>query len=276
MFKSRKLGLALAAIVALSGCRIEVYDKLSQRDANEMTALLILAGVDAKRETQKDGMFAVTVSEDDFAEAVTLIERSGLPKPSFASMTDVLSDDRLIASPLEERARLNFALAQELSRTVSEIEGVLTARVHLATPSDDPLARRETKSSASVAIHHRSNFASAGVVPRIKVLVANAVDGLEYERVSIALFPASETSVFGSTQGVPRQGLSDFEDPTPQVPQAAVTPARLSDTGISPAMAAILGGGLIVLLLAGQALVNGMRRRPVKIEDDNPRRRAKR
>jgi len=274
VLKFRKFGLALAAVIALSGCRVEVYDKLSQRDANEMTALLLLAGVDAKRVTQKDGMFAVSVNEEDFAEAVTLIDRSGLPKPDFASMTDVLSDDRLIASPSEERARLNFALAQELSRTVSEIEGVVSARVHLATPSNDPLARRDTKSSASVAIHHRNDFGSAGVVPRIKVLVANAVDGLEYERVSIALFPTSDGSIYGASQGT-QQPLSDFEDPTPRVPQA-VTPAGLGDTGISPAMAAILAGGLIVLLLAGQALVNSMRRRPVRIEEETPRRRAKR
>lgn len=263
MFKFRKFGLAVAAVFALSACRVEVYDKLSQRDANEMTALLILAGVDAKRVTQKDGMFAVTVDEDDFAEAVTLIDRSGLPKPDFASMTDVLSDDRLIASPSEERARLNYALAQELSRTVSEIEGVVSARVHLATPSNDPLARRETQSSASVAIHHRNDFASAGVVPRIKVLVANAVDGLEYERVSIALFSTSDGSVFGSDQNT-QQPLSDFADPSPRVPQTSqtITPAQFDNNSISPAMAAILGGGLIVLLLVGQALVNGMRRRP--------------
>lgn len=265
MLKFKKLGLAVATVFALSACRVEVYDKLSQRDANEMTALLILAGVDAKRVTQKDGMFAVTVDEDDFAQAVTLIDRSGLPKPDFASMTDVLSDDRLIASPSEERARLNYALAQELSRTVSEIEGVVSARVHLATPSNDPLSRRETESSASVAIHHRKDFASAGVVPRIKVLVANAVDGLDYERVSIALFSTLDGSAFDpdiSTQAL----LSDFADPNPRVSQT-VTPARFDNNSISPALAAVLGGSLIVLLLAGQALVSGMRRSPKNLDN---------
>lgn len=266
MFKFRKLGLVVAAVFALSACRVEVYDKLSQRDANEMTALLILAGVDAKRITQKDGMFAVTVDESDFAEAVTLIDRSGLPKPDFASMTDVLSDDRLIASPSEERARLNYALAQELSRTVSEIEGVVSARVHLATPSNDPLSRRETESSASVAIHHRNGFASAGVVPRIKVLVANAVDGLDYERVSIALFSTSDGAVFNSTPDT-QAPFSDFVDPNSRSPQT-ITPARFDDSAISPALAAVLGGSLIVLLLAGQALLNGMRRQPKTVDDD--------
>ena len=285
MQKFRRIGLAVATVLALSGCRIEVYDKLSQRDANEMTALLLQAGVDAKRVTQKDGLFAVTVNEGDFAEAVTLIDRSGLPKPDFASMTDVLSDDRLIASPSEERARLNYALSQELSRTVSEIDGIVSARVHLATPSNDPLVRRETQSSASVAIHHRESFSAAGVVPRIKVLVANAVDGLDYDRVSVALFSTLESAAQSPAQGgsgafttaALDSDTLDFEAPTLRAPQATTVAAKVPSTGISPAMAAIMAGGLIVLLLAGQAIVNSMRRRPVKVEEDQPpRRRAKR
>jgi len=272
----RRVGLALIAVLALSACRVEVYDKLSQRDANEMTALLVMAGVDAKRETQKDGLFAVTVNEADFAEAVMLIDRSGLPKPDFASMTDVLNDDRLIASPSEERARLNYALSQELSRTVSEIEGVISARVHLATPSNEPLARRDSKSSASVAIHHRSDFGAAGVVPRIKVLVANAVNGLDYDNVSIALFPTSDGSFQTPAQG--GTGVYEFQDPNADGPQAVATPAKFGGgpNGVSPATAVIMAGGLIVLFLAGQAIVNGMRRRPVPSDDNTPRRRAKR
>lgn len=262
MARLSKSILALTCLLAFAGCRIEVYDQLSQRDANEMTALLLTAGVDAKRTRHKDGTFAVEVDEGSFAEAVMLIDQSGLPKPKFATMTDVLSDDRLIASPSEERARLNYAVSQELSRTVSEIEGVVSARVHLATPSDDPLSRNESKSSASVAIHHRRNFATAGIVPRIKVLVANAVDGLEYDSVSIALFPTVETS---STATVASE--FDFEDPTPTGPKT-VTPAGVGSFVMSPAIAAVLGGGFIVLLFAGQALLSGVGRAKKNVESD--------
>ena len=273
MLGFRKGLLALIAVLALAGCRVEVYDQLSQRDANEMTALLLMAGVDAERKAHKDGTFAVEVNKDDFAQAVTLIGRSGLPKPKFASMTDVLSDDRLIASPSEERARLNYALSQELSRTVSEIDGVVSARVHLATPIDGPLARTDSKSSASVAIHHRRDFSTAGVVSRIKVLVANAVDGLDYDNVSIALFSATEApSDWSGQNAVPDY---EFEDPTPTAP-SKVTPAGAFDAGISPIVAAILGGSFIVLLLVGHALLTSMRSQKVRNEEEAPRRRIKR
>lgn len=266
----RRITLLLASLVLLAGCKVEVYDQLSQRDANEMTALLLMAGVDAERTTKKDGTFAVSVAEDEFAQAVTLIGRSGLPKPKFASMTDVLSDDRLIASPSEERARLNYALSQELSRTVSEIEGVVSARVHLATPSDNPLARRDSQSSASVALHHKRDFNTAGVVPRIKVLVANAVDGLDYDRVSIALFPTSKaTSPWPDQQAA--RGY-EFEDPTPGVPKR-MAPAGISGFPINPAIAAIMGGGLVVLILAGRSLLTSTRRQSRSVKNEPTRRR---
>lgn len=252
-----RFGLAIALLLSLGACRVEVYDQLSQRDANEMTALLLNAGIGAERTSHKDGTFAVAVDEADFAEAVTLIRRSGLPKPQFASIVDVLSDDRLIASPSEERARLNYALSQELSRTVSEIEGVVSARVHLATPSDEPLARRDSQSSASVAIHHRGEFDTAGFVPRIKILVANAVDGLNYDSVSIALFPTNKSAQVWPDAGV--ETKFEFEDALPDAPPS-VTPAALVDTRISPAIAAILGGALVVLFLVGQTLLTGSRR----------------
>jgi len=291
MIKALRISVLFCCALVLSGCRVEVYDQLSQRDANEMTALLLIAGIDAERVSHKDGTFAVSVGEDDFAEAVTLIDKSGLPKPQFASMTDVLSDDRLIASPSEERARLNYALSQELSRTVSDIDGVVIARVHLATPNDDPLSRREKETpTASVVIHHRTDLATDGVVPRIKMLVANAVDGLKYDRVSVALFSTSDASALVSDQVAAVSGIQqpllkrsnnlgvasgDFEDPAagltvasaPNPRQQTVTPAGISDLGMTPILAAVIGGAFVVLLLVGHAILTASRK-PQHVEGD--------
>lgn len=269
MIRIRSVLLSLFVALTVAGCRIEVYDGLTQRDANEMTALLINAGIDAQRASEKkDGSFSVMVPEADFARAVELISRSGLPKPRFASIVDVLSDERLIASPNEERARLNYAVAQELSRTVSEIDGIVSARVHLATPGDDPLARRDGKSSASVAIHHVRDFNTSGFVPRIKMLVANAVNGLEYDNVSIALFPTSEAAVGWPDRG-PDIDTGEFSDPlSAESGSRLVTPAAFRDGGLNPAVAAILAGGLIVLLLAGHTILTGSRRRALSSDED--------
>lgn len=284
----RKTTLAFAALLALAGCRVEVYDKLSQRDANEITALLLSSEIDAKRIEEKDGTFAVEVPEGDFAVSVQIIADSGLPRPQFHSMVDVFENDRLIASPSEERARLGYAISQELSQTVSEIDGVVSARVHLATPALDPLGRRVGKSSASVAIHHEEIMATEGLVPRIKLLVSHAVDDLEYDDVLVALFPITQT-LRGKPAGIdvaaasPRSGggiLSEMAWPTGEAQAAVSAPQRTyvaravaSDPSpFNPAIAAILAGGLLVLLIAAKGLFDGPTRRlrPVEVDEEAP------
>lgn len=280
----RKTGFALLAVLALAGCRIEVYDKLSQRDANEITALLLSSSIDAKRVEDKDGMFAVDVPEDDFAAAVQLISDSGLPRPQFRSMVDVFDNDRLISSPSEERARLGYAVSQELSQTVSEIDGVVSARVHLATPAVDPLGRRINKSSASVAIHHEESLPTDGLVPRIKLLVSHAVDDLEYDDVLVALFPVGGRRNLNSAPvravaersgdgGIldqmarPDDGSTLFGSDTNQ---ARVTPAVVASASpFSPAIAVILAGGLLVLLIAAKGLFDRPRQRLAAAPSDD-------
>jgi len=273
----KKTTLALAALLALSACRIEVYDKLSQRDANEITALLLSASIDAKRVEEKDGTFAVEVPERNFAMAVELISDSGLPRPQFRSMVDVFDNDRLISSPSEERARLGYAVSQELSQTVTEIDGVVSARVHLATPALDPLGRRVTKSSASVAIHHEAALPTEGLVPRIKLLVSHAVDDLEYDDVLVALFPvggvavAAPRDVPASSRTASRPSILDdmvrpasagFANASTQTQPTYVSPASVgSASPFSPAIAIILAGGLLVLLIAAKGLFDRPRQR---------------
>jgi len=296
----RKTGFALLAVLALAGCRIEVYDNLSQRDANEITALLLSSSIDAKRVEDKDGMFAVDVPEGDFAAAVQLISDSGLPRPQFRSMVDVFDNDRLISSPSEERARLGYAVSQELSQTVSEIDGVVSARVHLATPAVDPLGRRVNKSSASVAIHHEEALPTDGLVPRIKLLVSHAVDDLEYDDVLVALFPvggrrnlnsaparavAERSSDGGILDEMARPGdesrLVRSGGDRSGNDQAYVTPAAVASASpFSPAIAVILAGGLLVLLIAAKGLFDRPRQRVANIPADEapttPRKRQRR
>ena len=179
--------LFLAALLGLGACRVPLHDDLSQGEANAMAALLIEAGIDASREAERGGLWSVAVPEADFPRAVALIRNAGLPRPAYASLPEVLGEGGLIASPLEERARLHHAAAQELSRTLAELDAVSGARVHVATGAV-PL-------TASVVIRHRGGF-GPDAVPLVQRIVADAVDGLSAERVTVALFA-------GAVQAVP-------------------------------------------------------------------------
>jgi type III secretion protein J len=181
--------LVLLVALLLSACEAELYNNLDQRQANEMVGTLQQRGIPAQRVAVKGGQYTVVVDKGRFAESIAILKEAGLPKQEFQNMGQVFKKDGLVSSPMQERAQMIFALSQELSRTVSEIDGVLSARVHLVLPENDPLRQQLVPSSASVFIRHRGNMPVGNLVPQVKMLVANGVAGLSYDKVSVVLVP---------------------------------------------------------------------------------------
>lgn len=185
-FRKRLQLLALLPLLlALVGCKADLYTKVQEREANEMLAVLLKNGVDALRVAAKDGTITIQVEQTQIASAIDLLNGEGLPRHAFKSLGEVFSAAGLIASPIEERARYVYALSEELSRTISEIDGVLSARVHVVLPKNDLLRRDTTPSSASVFIRHDSRANLSILLPQIKMLVANSIEGLSYDKVAV-------------------------------------------------------------------------------------------
>ena len=180
---------AVAGMLLLAGCQVELFSALPEGEANDMVAILLQNGVGASKSKAKDGTDTVLVEKGQFAEAVDLLRARGYPRHKFSSMGDVFQPSGLVASPMQEQARFVWALSQELSSTVSEIDGVLTARVQVVLPDNDLLKRSPTPSSASAFIRYDDQSGVASLVPQIKTLVANSVEGLSYDKVSVVLVP---------------------------------------------------------------------------------------
>jgi len=114
-------------------------------------------------------------------------------------MGEVFKGSGLIASPTEERARFVYALSEELSRTISDIDGVLSARIHVVLPKNDLLRQDTTPSSASVFIRHDARAPMKNLLPQVKMLVANSIEGLSYEKVSVVLVSVDRTEALASS-----------------------------------------------------------------------------
>lgn len=178
------------ALALLAGCsRQELYSQLSERQANEMVAVLRSAGLSAEKASQ-DGHYSVQTSAADFPQAVRTLSAQGYPREEFDSMGKVFKREGFVSSPLEERARLVHALSQEISNTIASIDGVVHARVHLVVPERNPLADKLQPAAAAVFIKHRPDKDLAPQVAQIKALVVNSIEGLPYDNVTVALFPA--------------------------------------------------------------------------------------
>lgn len=204
----RRAGLfaALALAFVLAGCKADLYTKLQEREANEMLALLLNNGIEASRVASKDGTSTIQVEEKQIAAAIDLLKAEGLPRQSFKSLGEVFKGSGLIASPTEERARYVYALSEELSRTISDIDGVLSARIHVVLPKNDLLRQDTTPSSASVFIRHDSHAKLTVLLPQIKMLVANSIEGLSYDKVAVVFVPVERSGAAAETRQVQAPG----------------------------------------------------------------------
>jgi type III secretion protein J len=231
--------LALVALLcgALSACKVQLYSGLNQRDANEMLAVLLHAGVDADTVAGKEDV-ALRVEQAQMDRAIGLLNARGLPRPKTSSLGDVFKQEGLISSPLEQRARFIYAMSEELSRTLSQLDGVITARVHIVIPERRPNDTTMAPPSAAIFIKYQDDYDLNGYVPQIKQLVANAVEGLSYDRVSVVLFPSTTRADLVAKPKPPE----DFDRKT--------------------VLYVAAGGGLLVVLLVGVILflVLGRRR----------------
>ena len=183
------VAVALAAML-LAGCDKEatLHSGLGERQANLVIAALLDSGISCRKTPGEEGTWNVLCSEAKFAQAVNLLERQGLPREPRQGIGEVFKKTGMISSPSEERIRFMDALAQDIARTISMIEGVVDARVHVVLPENDPFARNALPSSAAVAIRSRWNADITDLVPSVKALVKNAIEGLQYEKIQVTIF----------------------------------------------------------------------------------------
>ena len=189
--------LAAALAFILTGCSEEstLHSGLPEQQANLVMAALIDSGIDCHKSPGEEGTWNVTVDGSRFAEAVNILERKGLPQRQRQGIGEVFKKSGMISSPSEERIRFMDALAQDLAKTISMIDGVIDARVHVVLPENDPFARNALPSSAAVAIRSRWDSDLTDLVPSIKGLVKNAIEGLNYDKIHVTIFrdvPPSE------------------------------------------------------------------------------------
>ncbi len=180
-------------LVFLSGCKAAIYTKMTEVDANETLYTLLQGGIDAEKRPDPDGGFSVWADKDDMAAAIGLLKANAQPEQKHPSLGELFGRNQLISTPAEERIRFVYGTEQALAQTLSKIDGVLVARVHIVLPINDPLATDVKPSSASVFIKHRVGQDLASSVPAIKDLVVRGIEGLSVERVAVTLFPASGT-----------------------------------------------------------------------------------
>jgi len=172
----------MCLMLLLSGCSDEtdLFSGLSEQDSNDVIASLADQHIDARKRSEKTGV-VVTVASADINRAVRVLDAAGLPRHSRTSLGEIFKKEGVISTPLEERARYIYALSQELEATLSQIDGVIVARVHVVLPERVAPGEPVQPASAAVFIKHTAALDPDSVRGRIQQMVASSIPGMSGE-----------------------------------------------------------------------------------------------
>jgi flagellar M-ring protein FliF len=128
----------------------------------------------------------ITVPATRYHEARLFLASKGLPKTAQAGIDSLKDQSAMTTSQFMEQVRYNAAMEQELARSITQIDSIQTARVHLAVTKPSVFVRDRTPPKASVVV---TPFAGRTVSPMqvqaLVHLVASSIPMLTPENVTV-------------------------------------------------------------------------------------------
>jgi flagellar M-ring protein FliF len=159
-----------------------LYGQLSERESGQVMDALTAAGIEFKLNPSG----AVSVPESKVQEARIRLAGQGLPQSDAMGIEMIQKESTLGSSSMMESARYQSVLETELARTIVKVQGVESARVHLALPKPSVFLRDARKATASVLLQlYPGRRLEPGQVAAIVHLVASSVPELAASDVTL-------------------------------------------------------------------------------------------
>jgi len=191
----RQIGLlvGLAASVAIGFAVVlwsqqpdyqPLYGSLDGMDASQVMETLSAADI---KYTVEPNSGALLVKSGDLARARMRLAAAGVaPKDNSVGFEILDQEQGLGTSQFMEATRYRRGLEGELARTISSLNNVKAARVHLAIPKSSVFVRDERKPSASVLVElYSGRGLEPSQVMAIVNLVASSVPEMDKAQVTV-------------------------------------------------------------------------------------------
>jgi flagellar M-ring protein FliF len=159
-----------------------LYSNLSPDDAGKISEKLRDEHVQYEL---RNGGASVYVPEANVYALRLSLASSGLPTGGEQGYR-IMDDEKIGASPFTQRVNYIRAIGGELAKTITLLEGVLSARVHVAKPETSMFMGQEKDASATVVLRMRPGWKlSRANVSAVVHLVAGSVEGLKPDKVVV-------------------------------------------------------------------------------------------
>lgn len=160
-----------------------LYGAMSPADNATAVSLLQANGIPY---TMAGGTGLLSVPSDQIPQARMALASEGFPRGGGVGFESLYQEQEMGLSSFMEQARYNRAVEAELARTISAMDSVKGARVHVAASKQSAFIRRGQEPSASVMV---SLYPGRGLSERqlagIVHLVASSIPELQASKVSV-------------------------------------------------------------------------------------------
>ena len=190
---NQRVSLSLAALTVIAGLvaltiwsrRPDMqllYGRLSEKDAAVIISQLQTQGIPHKVSA---GGGNVYVPSDQVYRLRMELATKGIPSGDGVGF-EIFDKGQFGLSDFVQRTNYLRALQGELARTISQLEGVRSARVMIVQPENRLLLTDQNiKPTASVFVELSTSRLESDAVNSIRHLVANAVQGLQIDQVAV-------------------------------------------------------------------------------------------
>lgn len=162
---------------------VPVYERINKQDTLSITEALRADNIPYEIEA-KSGL--VLVPTDNLSAVRMKLAANGLVESDNQGIEMLRQDQGFGTSQFIEKARYQHAQETELSRTISSMRNIHSARVHLAVPKQSVFIRNRAKPSASVMVKmNPGRTLEDSQVNAIVHLVASSIPYMESSQVTI-------------------------------------------------------------------------------------------
>jgi flagellar M-ring protein FliF len=184
------LGVGIAAVLVILGVArwataptwVPVYSNLPLENVAVITVRLDEEQIPYRLEA---GGTQLQVATTDLARARVSLAGEDMPEAGRPGL-EIFDQPAWGMTDFTQRINYRRALEGELERTIGEMRGVETVKVHIAMEEASGFRRTGNPSEASVVLKLRSGTSpEPSMVQGISALVASSVDGVDAERVMV-------------------------------------------------------------------------------------------